>query len=305
MKTRHLAMIIEDHAETAEDLREILSSIDCDSVIVDNKQDALAELEKRPFCLILLDLEIKGASDAIKAHVEHGKSLLREIREKRTEHSGISFWLPILVISGFAREVNEAVELMKDNASDVIQKPFDSQVVSQRIRHALLVSGRQTHDHCKDQPVVSRANFKDGVVITIPGDRVKRRTTVRLGSQSVALTDSSLRVFLHLIVAQLKDEQVHKSVLGATGEQGFKGISILRNEMKQVLGDIDIIKNHYHGNYSFEPHVKIGECAVEKMMQIGDRTISDLAKQIRDWPSRPTKKSEGNSGDFPTQRRRR
>src|SRR5579875_1623344 len=277
----HLALIVEDDVETAEDLQEILKSLDCESVIVDNKEDALGEFQKRPFCLLLLDLQIKGAPDAIKAHVEHGKSLLRKIREKHSEHNGNPFSLPILVISGFAREVNEAVELMKDNASDIIQEPFDSQAVSAAIRKALLTSGRQTHALCKDLPIAPRDNFNEEVLITVPGDRDKRRTAVRLGSQPVTLTDSSLRVFLHLIVAHLEGKHVHKTDLGATNEQGFKGISILRNELKQVLGTVDIIKNHYHGHYSLTPNVKIGECAVERLMEIGDRTISELAEQIR------------------------
>ncbi|WP_263419310.1 response regulator [Terriglobus albidus] len=305
MKNRHLVLIVEDDAEISEDLREILSSIDCDSIIVSNKEDALTELEQNSICLVLLDLQIKGASDAIKAHVEHGKSLLRKIREKHTEHNGTSFCLPILVISGFAREVDDAVELMKDNASDIVQKPFNSQIVSERIRRALFVSGRQTHDECKGQPAVRRADFKGGVVISIPGDRAKRRTAIRLGSHTVMLTDGALKMLLHLVVAQLKATQVNKVDLGATSDQGFKGMSILRDALKPILGDLDIIKNHYHGNYSFVPNVSIGKCAVDKLMEIGDSTISDLAKKIRDSSSRLKKQSEGNSQNFPTQRRRR
>ncbi len=305
MRNSHLAMIIEDDKETAGILQEILDSLDCDSIVVDNKEDALDELQKATFCLILLDLQIKGSPDAIKAHPEYGRSLLRKIREEHSEHNGTCFWLPILVVSGFAREVSEAVEVMKDNASYVIQKPFSSHAVSERIRWALEVSGRQTHDLCNDHPVPRRDNFKEEVVITIPGNRVVRRTTVRLGSQSATLTDSSLRVFLHLIVAKLAGKQVHKTDLGATNEQGFKGVSILKAELKPVLGTIDIIKNHYHGYYSFVANVTIGECAVDKLIELGDARISDLAKKIGNRSSLLEKKSEGNSRNFPAQRRRR
>jgi DNA-binding response OmpR family regulator len=305
MKRAHLALIVEDDKEIGDELREILNSLDCNSVTVSNTEDALRELQKSSFCLVLLDLNIKADPDAIKGHVEHGKSLLRKIRQEHSEHIGTCFWLPILVISGFAREWNDARELMKDNASDIIQKPFDSQVVSRGIRQALIQSGRQTHGECENHPIARRDNFKDGVVITIPGDRFKRRTAVRLGSQALTLTDSSLRVFLHLVVAHMESRQVHKTDLGATNDQGFKGISILRNELKQVLGTIDIIKNHYYGNYSFEPDVTIGECAVQKLIEIGDRKISDLARRIKDRSPLPQKKPEGNSESFPTQRRRR
>jgi CheY-like chemotaxis protein len=305
MKSRHCALIVEDEAETAFDLREILKSLDCDSVPVTNAEDAMRELEKGSFCLVLLDLEIKGEPDAIKGHVEYGKSLLRKIRQMDSEHIGLRFWLPVLVISGFARERDEALQLMKDGATDVIQKSIDSQAVSQAIRKALAESGRETHDLCENHPVVHRDNFKEKVVIAIPGDQSKRRTTVRLGSQSVTLTDSSLRVLLHLVLGHLQNQQVHKTDLGAHQDQGFKGISILRGELKQVLGDTDIIKNHYHGYYGFLPSVTIGEIAFDRLLKLGDGAISSLAEKIRKQSSPPEKESGGNSGKFPPQRRRR
>ena len=83
MKQRHIALIVEDDKETAEDLvRDSLQSLDCDTVVADNREDALAALKNKSFCLILLDLQIKKAADSIRGHVEHGKALLRNIREK-------------------------------------------------------------------------------------------------------------------------------------------------------------------------------------------------------------------------------
>ena len=305
MKSRHCALIIEDEAETAFDLGEILKSLDCDSVPVTNAQDAIRELETKCFCLVLLDLEIKSEPDAIKGHVEYGKALLRKIRQTHTEHNGLRFWLPVLVISGFARERDQALELMKDGATDVIQKTIDSQTVSQAIRKAFAESRRETHDLCENHPVVPRDNFKEKVVVAIPGDRAKRRTTVRLGSQPVTLTDGSLRVLLHLVLGHLQNKHVHKTDLGANHEQGFKGISILRGELKQILGDIDIIKNHYHGYYGFVPSVTIGEIAFDRLLELSDGAISSLAEKIRKQSSSPEKESEGNFGNFPPQRRRR
>lgn len=284
MKERHIALVIEDDKETAEDLAEILLSIDCDCIVADNRADALLELQVKSFCLILLDLQIKSTSDSIKGHVEHGRALLRNIREKHGEHTGVAFWLPVLILSGFAREVSEAVEVMKDGASDVIQKPLDRQQVSERLRRALQASGRQTHELCHEPPTAQRLNLKEGIVIAIPGDRIGRRTRVTIASKPVELTDNSLKILLHLMAGKQKGDLVHKRDLGATEEQGFKGISILRNELKGVLGNIDIIKNHYHGNYSLETNVTIGECDVDKLLEIGDKTISGLARQLHHQP---------------------
>ena len=63
-------------------------------------------------------------------------------------------------------------------------------------------------------------------------------------------------------------------------DQGFKGISNLRHELTRALGDTDIIKNHYYGNYSFVDEVRVGECAVDKLVGIGDQVISRLAREL-------------------------
>jgi DNA-binding response OmpR family regulator len=305
VKQRHIALIVEDDKETAEDLVEILSSLDCDTAVADNREAALAALKDKSFCLILLDLQIKKAADSIRGHVEHGKALLRNIREKQHDHNGTAFWLPVLIVSGFARERDEAVDVMKDGASHVIHKPFESRQVSERIRQAFEDSGRQTHDRCHEPPQTQSPDLKEGIVIAIPGDRIGRRTRVTIGSKRIEIPDFTLKVLLHLMVAQRKGESVNKRDMGATDDQGFKGISILRNQLKQILGSADIIKNHYHGNYSFEPSVTIGECAVDKLLEIGDKAISDLAKLLQNQAQDPAKKSEGNSEEFPTHRRRR
>jgi DNA-binding response OmpR family regulator len=290
MNKRHIALIVEDDKETAEDLRQILESCDCDGIVVDNRDDALEELQNNSFCFVLLDLQIKSAADSIRGHIDHGKGLLRKIREKYGEHRGTAFWLPVLIVSGFAREVDEAVDVMKDGASDVIQKPLENQHVSERIRQALQASGRQSHEQCHQAAPAQSPNLKDGIIIAIPGNRIKRRTRVIIASKSIDLPDASLKILLRLMVAQRKGERVHKIDFGATEDQGFKGISTLRNELKPAMGDADIIQNDYHGNYSLVGDVRIGECAIDKLLEIGDHKISELATELQDQAPRPTEK---------------
>ena len=127
-------------------------------------------------------------------------------------------------------------------------------------------------------------------MISIPGDRIGRRTRVMVGSTPVEVTDSSLWVLLHLMVALRKGSQVHKTDLGGSTDQGFKGVSNLRNELKSALAGAEIVKNHYHGLYSFTDQVTIGECATDSLLKIGDVRISDLAKQLRKQPRTKPKK---------------
>ena len=305
MTQRHLVLIVEDDAETASDLQQILLSLDCDSIVADNRTTALAELRKKSFCLVLLDLEIKDMADSIKGHVAHGKALLRNIREKHSDHTGKAYWLPVLVVSGFARERDEALDVMREGAHDVIQKPFETGAVSEVVNQALQASGRLSHERCKGSPTVHVPNLKEGILIAIPGDRVRQRTRVTIDSRNVNLTDASLKVLLHLIVAQKNGKPVHKNDLGARNEQGFKGISNLRNELRPLLGGLDIIPNDYHGHYQLQENVTVGECAVDRLLEIGDQTISRLAKELQQHQEAPSKRSEGNSRKFPTHLRRR
>jgi DNA-binding response OmpR family regulator len=275
-------LIIEDDSATAEDLAEILKSIECDSIIADNKRDAQAALASQSFCFILLDLQIKCDPDSIKGHTEHGNSLLREIRRVHAEHTGLCYWLPVIVVSGFAREASAAVDVMKDGADDVIQKPPGARDVSVRIRVALERSGRPTHSLCGDKPAPRVNDLAKEMLLTITGERVRRRTRVIVGSHSIDLTDSCLKVLLHLMVAHEAGAGVHKRTLGANDDQGFKGVSVLRAALKPALGDdVDIIGNDYHGNYHLTDEVTIGSCNTEKLAEIGDAKITELAQILQ------------------------
>lgn len=280
MKQRHVALIVEDDAATAEDLVEIIRSLDCTGTVVDNHQEALRAFESQSYCFVLLDLSIKGDADAIKGHVEHGKSLLRKIRHTHGVRNGSTFWLPVIVLSGHAREADDAVEVMKDGASDVIQKPL-SQQVSERIRRTLEASGRTSHELCHETPSAKPPNVQDGIVIAIPGETVGRRTLVTVGSTAVKLTNGALKVLLHLMVARRDGTWLSKVALGAEPNEGFKGISRLIEQLGPALADRKIIENDYHGNYRLTADVTIGKCRIDKLDDIGDATISELAAKLQ------------------------
>jgi DNA-binding response OmpR family regulator len=282
MTTRHRALIVEDDEATVEDLGEILRSVGCDHVAVPSFDEALEALRGSAFCFILLDLQIKRSPDAIRGHVEHGNALLREIRQLYPQHTGRAFWLPVIVVSGFANEVSAAVDVMKDGAGDVVHKPLKSREVSEAVRRALERSGRSAHDRCGPSPPADTAVASAAVIqLAIPGDRIRRRTRVTIGQNDLELTDGSLKILLRLIVAHREGKGVHKIDLGATADQGFRGISVLREALKGALpSGIDIIDNDYRGTYTLTSNVVVGACDAEKLRAIGDRTIADLADKI-------------------------
>lgn len=218
MGKRHLALVVEDHAATAEDYREILDSAGCDSVVFDNKTEALDALRSRTFCLVLLDLGIRGVPGAIKSHQEHGRSLLRELRNMHSEHKGTSYLLPVLIVSGITWDAVEAVAVMRDGADDVIQKTaMKTRDLSEAVREALERSGRSSHDACGaiGKGVADQAG--DRITLSVPGNRAGRRVQVMVGGKEVALTETTLTLLLRLMVAQAKGDAVHKDDMGASG----------------------------------------------------------------------------------------
>jgi DNA-binding response OmpR family regulator len=277
---KHVGLIVEDDPAMAEDLAEVLRSLDCELVAVDNKRDALAALHDNPVCFILLDLHIKLDSESIRGHFEHGRSLLREMRAMYSDHTGAGYSLPIVVVSGHAREVETAVEVMRDGADHVIQKPIKGGAVSDAVKACLERSGRATHELCA--AVTARdADPAQGLVLAIPGTRTGRRTRVMLGTRSADLPNRSLRVLLHLVIAKLSGRSVHKTELGGRDDQGFKGISELRDDLKPALADgTNIIANLYHGYYRLTDQVVIGPCDIAALVAVDEAPITELAREL-------------------------
>lgn len=281
MTGSHRALIIEDDRPTANDLLEILRSLGFDSTVVDNKLEALRVLKSGPFCLILLDLQIKLEPDSVKGHAEHGASLLRDIRRIYWDHTGVCYWLPVIVLSGFVSDRDIMRKIMKDGANDVLHKPPGSGAVSEMVRATMECSGRLAHEQCLAGMLSRPRDTETTVEISVMGDRERRRTRIMVGAKSVWVPDGALRVLLHLMIAREENRPVHKNDLGARSDKGFKEVSRLRNELKPALSDGDkFISNDYQGNYRLAEDVTITMCAAERLDAIGDKQISALSRRL-------------------------
>lgn len=279
--TRHRALVVEDDKPTADILADIVRALGFEPVVVDNKLDAIGVLEREAICFALLDLQIKIDGDSLRGNVVAGGTLVREVRKVYPDHAGPCYRLPILVVSGYAQDADSAVGVMKDGADDLIQKPFESRDVSDRILKALERSGRADHASCVAMSARLDASSR-ALVIGFPGERERKRTRVVIGAKSVKLTDSTLWVLLQLVVSRLDDKRVHKCDLGATDDQGFRGISELRKALEPALGEgVDIIGNDHNGNYWITEPIQLGDVDVDQLVSIDDRRITVLAEQLR------------------------
>lgn len=293
--SKHRALLVEDHPDTLQELEEILQALGFEVSACDNKQTALEHVAKQTFCIAVLDLQIFGEPGANKGHVEHGRSLLREIRRIYPHRNGTEHSFPILVVSGYAREGMEAKEVMKDGASDIVWKLATgglSSELSRIIREQLRASGREDHASCATAPGPTVAPSTD-FELSISGVRVGQRTEVALGSRSTHVTDRSLWVLLCLVVGRLKGNHVHNSEMSRSNTGTFKAISRLKHEMKGVFppGMESIARNHYHGNYSLDDAVTIGSIAYDELVALEDTPITELVREIR----KLREESDGNS----------
>ena len=282
MRGRHRGLIVEDDSPTATDLEDVVSALGWDSVVVDNKADALAELKQGAFCFALFDLQIKVDRDSLRGTVGAGQELVRETRRLYPQHTGApgSYRLPILVVSGHARETDHAVAVMRDGADDLIQKPLDIRAVSEAIRQALARAGRADHVACAATPRPSPTGNLH--TISFPGEKVRRRTVVLVDGKRARLTDGMLKIFLRLVVANQSGGSVHKIDLGANPDQGFKRISELSKELESALGEgVKIIENDYQGHYAISGTIVLGDSDFDHLIAMADATITRLVEQLR------------------------
>jgi DNA-binding response OmpR family regulator len=151
MPGRHIALLVEDEPQMALELGELLQSIGHGHIHAATKEEAERLAEQGEFCYVLLDLQIKVNAESIMAHVEAGQSLLEFLRERYPRRNDQDkYRLPVLVMSGHAKEHYYVVRALQDGADDFITKPVSESKppFRDKIQEALRKSGRQKHQHC-------------------------------------------------------------------------------------------------------------------------------------------------------------
>lgn len=148
---RHVALLVEDDLEMAEEVRDLLSSLGYECMHAATQDEALKLVERGKFCFVLLDLQIKVSRTSIKPRVEAGQTLLERIRERYPDRNRADkHVVPVLVMSGHAKDHHYVVRAFQDGADDFIPKPFSVNVepVDDRIRKCLVAGGRADHRAC-------------------------------------------------------------------------------------------------------------------------------------------------------------
>src|SRR5210317_362854 len=164
-------LVADDDAVIREGLRRILSAEGYEVEVVSNGHAALDRLDEENFKLLITDLKMPGMS---------GLEVLRAIRTRQPE-------LPVVLITGYAA-IDNAVEAMKNGATDYLAKPFENEEIIEKVKTALETRAVQI-----DEMYLHREmNESHGFDCLLGDSREMKRLYQRI--MQVAPTDSTVLI---------------------------------------------------------------------------------------------------------------
>ncbi|TAN56808.1 MAG: response regulator [Magnetospirillum sp.] len=240
MTGRPMALIVEDDPEMAAELADLLRSFGHGSIQAESKADALVRLEDGGIAYILLDLQIKADRLSIKPTVSAGMALLDEIRCRFPARAATDMHLlPVLVVSGHAKEHRDVVEAFQRGADDFIRKPLSlaERDFEAKVRHCLERAGDGEPPSVPPQRGVGEGLWHE-----------PDYSEVRLHGHSYRFTGDVSRTVIRLLhEAALRGEpwQSGKDVLGRAGSKALR--------MRHVFAGHDcwgsLLLSDGHGKY--------------------------------------------------------
>jgi CheY-like chemotaxis protein len=120
MKTKPLALIVDDNLRVREAVEDRVAELDHDFHSVGSQREACEHLDLHTYDYILLDLELPTRSGK-PPHAEVGRQLLRQIKEHPMNGAA-----PVLSMSAhFSPDSEIGDEMVELGAAAWIGKPFD------------------------------------------------------------------------------------------------------------------------------------------------------------------------------------
>ena len=164
-------LVADDDAVIREGLRRILTAEGYEVETVSNGRAALDRLEQQRFKLLVTDLKMPGMS---------GLEVLQALRACQPE-------LPVVLITGYAA-IDNAVEAMKNGATDYLSKPFPNEELISKVKNAMKSRAVLIDDICLHREMTETHGFD-----RLLGDsREMKRLYQRI--LQVAPTDSTVMV---------------------------------------------------------------------------------------------------------------
>lgn len=164
-------LVADDDAVIREGLRRILTAEGYEVETVSNGRAALERLEEQRFKLLVTDLKMPGMS---------GLEVLQSLRACQPE-------LPVVLITGYAA-IDNAVEAMKNGATDYLSKPFANDELVSKVKNAIKSRAVLIDDFCLHREMSETHGFES----LIGDSREMKRLYQRI--MQVAPTDSTIMI---------------------------------------------------------------------------------------------------------------
>lgn len=166
-------LVIEDHPTLGQDLKKGLENCHYGVDLVKNEEDALAQVSKNMYNLIILDLFLPGLS---------GWGVCQRLRERQEWHERQPV-IPILFLTALSKR-DHRVEGLDLGADDYLVKPFAFSELEARVQ--ALLRG----DHAARTPVL---HFMDITLDTRTHEVWRGQRAIVLSNKEYALLDFLMR----------------------------------------------------------------------------------------------------------------
>ena len=220
-------LIVEDDADINALLAKIMAREGFRVVRAFSGTEALLQVERAAFDLVLLDMMLPGLD---------GRELIARLREGSSAGTGTAPCVPVIVVSAKAGTADK-VDALKLGADDYVTKPFEPDEVVARV-HAVLRRGATARDAEADEVYVHRGLRLD----------VARRR-VELDGAEVRLTAHEfdiLRVLMQAPDKVFSRERLYELVWkgGYYGEDNAVNVHVsnIRKKLAAVDADGEYIK---------------------------------------------------------------
>ncbi len=164
-------LVADDDAVIREGLRRVLTAEGYEVETVSNGRAALERLEAQRFKLLVTDLKMPGMS---------GLEVLQSLRACQPE-------LPVVLITGYAA-IDNAVEAMKNGATDYLSKPFANEELVSKVKNAIKTRAVLIDDICLHREMSETHGFES----LIGDSREMKRLYQRI--MQVSPTDSTVMI---------------------------------------------------------------------------------------------------------------
>jgi DNA-binding NtrC family response regulator len=258
-KAKERILVADDDAVIREGLRRILLSEGYEVETVSNGRAALESLERESFKLLITDLKMPGMS---------GLEVLQAIRICQPE-------LPVVLITGYAA-IDNAVEAMKNGATDYLSKPFGNEEIISKVKNAIESRAVLIDDIC----LWREMNETHGFDQLLGDSREMKRLYQRI--MQVAPTDSTVMISGESGTGK---ELVARAIHAHSSRRSQPFVAIDCTALAETLLESELF-GHVKGSFTGATQTKRGLFEVAEggtllLDEVGNISLSTQAKLLR------------------------